>query len=61
MDSDIGNREIRYYADDGEYRKYCDNCDNFCIDRWYKNHLESGTHINNVHKRQWLNNTYTNK
>ena len=31
MNSD--NYEIIYYADDDEYRVYCDICDNLCIER----------------------------
>ena len=26
------------YCEDGEYRIYCDVCDNLCIQRYYKNH-----------------------
>ena len=38
------------YCEDGEYRVYCDVCDKLCIERYYKNHLKSQTHINNIHK-----------
>ena len=31
MDGD--NQEIMYYADDNEYRIYCDICDRLFIDR----------------------------
>ena len=48
MNSD--NQEVLYCEDDGEYRVYCDICDNLCIERFYKNHLKSQTHINNIHK-----------
>ena len=39
------NKKIRDCADDDEYRIYCDICDKFAIDRYYKNHLKSPTHI----------------
>ena len=54
MDSD-NNYEVIYCGDDNEYRVYCDICDKLCIERFYKNHLKSGTHINNFYKRQRLN------
>ena len=38
--------------DDGEYRVYCDTCDKLCIERFYKNHLNSQTHTNN---NRWKN------
>ena len=47
---DIDNYEVIYCEDDGEYRVYCDICDNLCIERFYKNHLKSQTHINNTRK-----------
>ena len=34
---------------------YCGVCDNLCIERFYKNHLKSQTHINNIRKREQLN------
>ena len=49
MDSD--KYEVTYCEDDGEYRVYCDICDKLCIDRFYKNHLKSQTHTNNIHKK----------
>ena len=48
------NQEAVYCEDDGEYRVYCDICDLLCIERYYKNHLKSQTHTNNIHKRQQL-------
>ena len=51
---DSKNQEDIYCAD-GEYRICCHTCDNLCIKRFYKNHLKSGTHINNIHKRQQSN------
>ena len=49
---DSGNYEGIYCVDDDEYRVYCKVCDKLCIERFYKNHLKSGTHINNFYKRQ---------
>ena len=51
---DIENQQIIYCADDDEYRVYCDICDNICIERFYKNHLKSKTHINNIRNKQQL-------
>ena len=50
------NQEIIYCADDNEFRVYCEICDKLCIERYYKNHLKSITHIINFYKRQQLNN-----
>ena len=49
MDEDVYEKAI-YCEDDGEYRIYCHICDNLCIVRFYKNHLKSRTHINNINK-----------
>ena len=51
MDSFKKKYEIIYCSDDGEYRILCDVCDNLCIKRFYKNHLNSGTHNINFRKR----------
>ena len=48
---DTENQEVRYCADDDEYRVYCEICDNLCIERFYKLHLKSGTHLNIIHKK----------
>ena len=50
MDSD--NQKVIYCEDDGEYRMYCDVCEKLCLERFYNNHLKSGTHITVFHKRQ---------
>ena len=42
------------YCDDGEYRVYCSLCDKLCMERFYKNHLKSRTHTNNIRKREQL-------
>ena len=57
MDREKNNQEIIYCADDDKYRINCDICDNLGIERFYKNHPKSGTHINNIQKTQRLNNS----
>ena len=52
---EIENLENFYCDDDGEYRVYCEICDEHCIERYQKNHLKSRTHTNNFYKRQRLN------
>ena len=52
MNSESENFEVMYCADDDEYGVFCDICDKLCIERYYKNHLKSGIHKNNIHKRQ---------
>ena len=54
MDIESDNYEVIYCPEDGEYRVYCEVCDKHCIERYYKNHLKSGTHTNNIYKRQQL-------
>ena len=54
MDSD--NYEAIFCEDDGEYRVYCHICDKLCIERFYKNHLKSQTHTNNVKKNKIISN-----
>ena len=44
---------------DGEYRIYCDVCDNFCIVRYYKNHLKSRTHMIDINKKKTISNIST--
>ena len=46
--------QLVIYCEDGEYRVYSDVCDILCIERYYKNHLKSQTHINNIHKIEKL-------
>ena len=52
MDSD--NQEIIFCEDDGEYRVYCKVYDELCMNRFFKNHLKSGTHNTNTRKRHQL-------
>ena len=49
------NQEAIYSEDDGGYRIFCSACDKLCIERFYKNHLKSGTHLNNYYRRQRIN------
>ena len=56
MNSD--NPQLIYCGDDGEYRLYCVVCDKLCIERFYKNHLKSQTHINNIHKIEHLDKSF---
>ena len=49
MDSD---NQLVIYCEDDEYRVYCHICDKLCIERFYKNHLKSRTHTNNIRKRE---------
>ena len=54
MDGDNKNYEVIYCPEGDEYRLYCEICFKLCIERYYKNHLKSGTHTNNFYKRQQL-------
>ena len=50
--------QLVIYCEDGEYRVYCDVCDNLCIQRYYKNHLKSKSHINNIRKPEEISKTF---
>ena len=56
MNSDIAL--VIYCEEDGEYRVYCDVCDKLCIERFYKNHLKSQTHNNNIRKIEQLDKSF---
>ena len=56
MDSD--NYEVIFCPEDAENRVYRDVCDNLYIERFYKNHSKTGTHLNNFYKRQRLKNCF---
>ena len=56
MSSD--NYEVIYCTEDDEYRVFCIICDKLCIERFYKNHLKSQTHINIIRKIEELNNSF---
>ena len=40
------NYEVIYCPEDDEYRVHCEISNKLCIERDYKNHLKSHTHIN---------------
>ena len=52
MKNEYNTQEAIYCEDDGEYRVYCNICDKLCIERLYKNHLKSRTHISNIRNKQ---------
>ena len=56
MSSD--NYEVIYCTEDDEYRVYCKICDKLCIERFYKNHPKSQTHINIIRKIEELNKSF---
>ena len=56
MNSD--NPLVIYCEDNGEYRVFCEICDKFCIERYYKNHLESQTHENNIRQIEYLDKSF---
>ena len=37
---------------------YSDICDSLCIQRFYKNHLKSKTHLNNIRKIEEINKAF---
>ena len=55
MNSD--NKQV-IYCEDGKYRAYCSICDELCLKRFYKNHLKSKTHKNNIRKREQLKESF---
>ena len=55
---DNENQLVIYCEDDGENRVYCNICDSLCIERFYKNHLKSKTHINNIRKIEEINKAF---
>ena len=55
MNSD--NQQV-IYCEDGDYRVCCDICVKLCIERFYKNHLKSQTHVNDIRKREQLNKSF---
>ena len=50
--------QLVIFCEDGEYRVYCDVCDNLCIQRYYKNHLKSKSHINNIRKTEEISKAF---
>ena len=55
---DCENQLVVYCPEDNEYKVYCDVCDNFCIELFFKNHLKSKTHINNIRKIEEINKAF---
>ena len=55
---DCENQLVIYCEDDGEYRVYCYVCDSLCIERFYKNHLKSKIHLNNIRKIEEINKAF---
>ena len=55
MDSENNIQEAIYCEVEGQYIVYCNICDKFCVERFYKNHLKSKTHTNNIRKREQSN------
>ena len=55
MDSDNNTYGGLYCPEDDEYRVNCEICDNLCIERFHKNHLESQTHNNVIRNiKKWF-------
>ena len=46
----MDNENQVIFCEDREDRVYCNVCDKLCIKRYYKIHLKSKTHINNIRK-----------
>ena len=42
----ISNNQQVFYCEVGEFRVYCNICDELCIERCFKNHINSQTNIN---------------
>ena len=55
---DCESQLVIYCADDDEYRVYCDVCGKLYIQRFYKNHLKSKLHINNIRKVEHLDKSF---
>ena len=53
-----GENQLVIYCEGDEYRVYCNVCDSLCIERFYKNHLKSKTHINNIRKIEELEKSF---
>ena len=60
MHSENDDPEVFYCDDDGECRLYCNLCNKIPIERFFKNHLKSQTHTNNVRRREQLNKCFQN-
>ena len=53
-----GENQLVIYCEDDESRVYCNVCDSLYIQRFYKNHLKSKTHINNIRKIEELEKSF---
>ena len=51
-------QEAIYCEDDGEFRVHRNIRDKLCIERFYKNYLKTGTHINSIHKTKHFKKTH---
>ena len=54
----VCENQLVIYCEDDEYRVSCEVCDKLCIQRYYKNHLKSQSHINNLRKIEELNKSF---
>ena len=45
-----------YNEENGNYYTYCEICDKYSISLYYKNHLKSASHTNNLNKLQKVQN-----
>ena len=60
MDPENDNPGVFYCDDDGECRLYCNLCNKIPIERFFKNHLKSQTHNNNIRRREQLSKFFQN-
>ena len=56
MNSD--NQQVFFCLEEDEFCVYCEICDNLCIEKFYKNYLESKTRNNNIRKEEQLKKTF---
>ena len=55
-----GDNQLAIFCEDDEQRVYCHICGELCIEQFYKNHLKSQTHTNNIRKRDQLKKPFNN-
>ena len=55
MSSD--NQQV-IYCEHGEYRVYCNVCDNLCIERYNEDHLKPQTHTNSIRTREQIKKSF---
>ena len=51
---DIEKQEVIFCEDNDKNRVICEICDKLCIERYYKNHLKSGTHTKVFYKKSTI-------